>query len=132
MDNRALRRGNASLSLVHAAQAMVILALSTDFSLPVTGAFMEGQPGSGPPTQDLLFDLRIGPLVGAFLMLAALDHALVALPPLRARYERCLAAGSECWEGRCGPAAASARTRPRGGDSSRAGRGRDRCARERG
>ena len=93
MDNRALRRGNASLSLVHAVQAVVILALSTDFSLPVTGAFMEGQPGSGPPTQDLLFDLRIGPLVGAFLMLAALDHALVALPPLRARYERCLAAG---------------------------------------
>ena len=71
----------------------MILALSTDFSLPVTGAFMEGQPGSAPPKQDLLFDLRIGPLVGAFLLLAALDHALVALPPFRARYERCLAAG---------------------------------------
>ncbi len=36
----------------------------------------------------MLFDLRIGPLVGAFLLLAALDHALVALPPFRARYER--------------------------------------------
>ena len=93
MDNRALRRGNALLALVHAAQAVVILALSTDFSLPVTGAFMEGQPGSGLPKQVLLFDLRIGPLVGAFLLLAALDHALVALPPCRARYERCLAAG---------------------------------------
>ena len=33
------------------------------------------------------------PLVGAFLLLAALDHALVALPPCRARYERGLAAG---------------------------------------
>ena len=86
MDNRALRRGNALLALVHAAQAVVILALSTDFSLPVTGAFMEGQPGSGLPKQDLLFDLRIGPLVGAFLLLAALDHALVALPPFRVRY----------------------------------------------
>ena len=41
MDNRALRRGNALLAFVHAAQAVVILALSTDFSLPVTGAFME-------------------------------------------------------------------------------------------
>ena len=65
MDNRALRRGNALLAALHAAQAVVILALSTDFSLPVTGAFMEGQPGSGLPKQDLLFDLRIGPLVGA-------------------------------------------------------------------
>ena len=79
--------------VVHAAQAAVILALSTDFSLPVTGAFMEGQPGSGLPKQDLLFDIRIGPLVAAFLLLAALDHALVALPPCRARYERGLAAG---------------------------------------
>ena len=71
----------------------MILALSTGFSLPVTGAFMEGQPGRGVPRQDLLFDLRIGPLVGVFLLLAALDHALVALPPFRAHYERCLAAG---------------------------------------
>src|SRR6478609_8868144 len=72
MGNRALRRGNTFLALVHAAQAAVILALSTDFSLPVTGAFMQGQPGSGLPTQELLFDLRIGPLVGAFLLLAML------------------------------------------------------------
>ena len=93
MDGRALRRGNALLAVLHAAQAAVILALSTDFSLPVTGAFLEGQPGSGPPEQDLLFEVRIGPLVGAFLLLAALDHALVALPPFRARYERFLAAG---------------------------------------
>ena len=63
MDNSALRRGNALLAALHAAQALVILALSTDFALPVTGAFMKGQPGSGLPRQDLLFDLRIGPLV---------------------------------------------------------------------
>jgi hypothetical protein len=54
---------------------------------------MEAQPGSGPPIQDLLFDVRIGPLVGAFLLLAALDHGLVALPRISDRYERSLAAG---------------------------------------
>ena len=54
MEERSLRRGNASLAVLHAAQAAVILALSTDFSLPVTGAFMEDQPGSGVPKQDLL------------------------------------------------------------------------------
>src|SRR3954462_5289741 len=93
MEDRGLRRGNAALAALHATQAAVILALSTAFALPVTGAFMEAQPGSGTPEQDLLFDLRIGPLVGAFLLLAALDHGLVALPPFRARYERALAAG---------------------------------------
>lgn len=93
MDDRTLRRGNALLAVLHAAQAAVVLALSTDFSLPVTGAFIDAQPGAAVPKQDVLFDLRIGPLVGAFLLLAALDHALVALPPFRARYERSLASG---------------------------------------
>ncbi len=79
--------------MLHATQAVVILALSTSFSLPVTGAFMEGQPGSGLPTPDRLFDLPVGPLVAAFLLLAAVDHGLVALPPFRERYERYLAAG---------------------------------------
>src|SRR4051794_36587702 len=93
MESNSLRRGNATLAVLHAVQAAVILALSTAFALPVTGAFMEGPPGSGAPKQDELFDLRIGPLVAAFLLLAALDHGLVALPPFRARYERYLAAG---------------------------------------
>jgi hypothetical protein len=38
MEDSALRRGNASLAALHTAQAVVILALSTGFSLPVTGA----------------------------------------------------------------------------------------------
>ena len=46
MTNR-LWRGNALLAALHAAQAAVILVLSTGFSLPVTGAFMEG-PLSAP------------------------------------------------------------------------------------
>jgi hypothetical protein len=93
ISNQALRRGNLLLALLHAAQATAILALATGFALPVTGAFMEGPPGSALPKPDTLFRLPIGPLVGAFLLLAALDHGLVALPPLRAHYERLLAAG---------------------------------------
>ena len=53
MEDRTLRRGNAWLAVLHAAQAAVILALSTDFSLPVTGAFMEASrecaAEAGPP-----------------------------------------------------------------------------------
>jgi hypothetical protein len=33
MEDRALCRGNASLAVLHTAQAAVTLALSTDFSL---------------------------------------------------------------------------------------------------
>jgi hypothetical protein len=90
MEDRALPRGNASLAVLHTAQAAVILALSTDFSLPVTGAFMEGQPGSGLPKQDLLFDLRIGPLVGAFLLLAALDLRRSAAAYARREHTRAM------------------------------------------
>jgi len=92
LDNR-LRAGNLALAALHAGQAAVILALATDFSLPVTGAFMEGPPGSGLPAPDTLFHLPLGPLVAAFLLLAALDHGAVALPPLRSVYERSLGRG---------------------------------------
>ncbi|HEY6960582.1 MAG TPA: heliorhodopsin HeR [Gaiellaceae bacterium] len=88
-----LRTGNLLLAAAHATQAAVILALSTAFSLPVTGAFMTGPPGSETPPQETLFHLRIGPLVAAFLLLAAVDHALVALPPFRRTYERALGRG---------------------------------------
>jgi hypothetical protein len=89
----SLRTGNLLLALAHTVQAVVILALSTAFALPVTGAFMSGPPGSGTPAQETLFHLRLGPLVAAFLLLAAVDHGLVALPPFRRVYERSLARG---------------------------------------
>lgn len=91
--DRRLRRGNLALAVLHAGQAAAVLALSNGFALPVTGAFMTGPPGSGTPPQETLFHLRLGPLVAAFLLLAALDHAAVALPPLRTRYEAALARG---------------------------------------
>ena len=92
LSDNVLSRGNTALAVLHAAQAILILVLSTSFSLPVTGAFMTGPPGSAPPETDTLFHLRLGPLVAAFLLLAALDHAAAAWP-LRDRYERALARG---------------------------------------
>jgi hypothetical protein len=90
--DKKLRRGNIGLAVIHAAQAAVILVLSTSFALPVTGAFMTGPPGSGTPVQETLFNVRLGPVVAAFLLLAALDHGLVGLP-FRRRYEAALARG---------------------------------------
>jgi hypothetical protein len=81
-----LRRANLVVGLVHAAQAAVILALSNDFSLPVTGAFLEGPPGDEAATQEHLFDLPVGPVVAVFLALAAIDHLAVASPRLHTWY----------------------------------------------
>jgi hypothetical protein len=89
-----LRTANLGLALLHGGQAVAILALSNDFALPVTGAFLDGPPGiTDPGPAERLFDIPLGPAVAAFLLLAALDHLLVALPPIRGWYERHLARG---------------------------------------
>jgi hypothetical protein len=76
---RRLRVWNGSLAALHAGQAAVILALSNSFTLPITIGFLSGPPGTAI-TRRTVYDLRIGPVVAAFLLLAALDHALVASP----------------------------------------------------
>ena len=90
---RRLRALNISVGIAHLAQGVVILALANDFATPVTGAFLSGPPGNGPGALDTLADVRIGPLVAAFLLLAAADHLLMAAPPVRAWYEREVARG---------------------------------------
>lgn len=89
-----LRVANAALALLHAGQAAVILALSNDFGLPVTGAFLDGPPGvTDLPPPSSLFDVPLGYAVAAFLLLAAVDHALVAAPGIVRWYERNLDRG---------------------------------------
>jgi hypothetical protein len=84
---RRLRLWNASLAVVHAAQAALILALSNGFTLPITIGFMAGPPGT-PTTTSSVYDLPIGPVVAVFLLLAAADHGLVAAPRICGWYER--------------------------------------------
>lgn len=90
---RRLRAGNAVVGLLHAAQVVLLLALSTDFTLPVVETFPQGPPGSAPPAPETLFDLALGPAVAAFVALAALDHLLVAAPGVHRWYERKIRAG---------------------------------------
>lgn len=88
-----LRWLNVIVGLAHLVQAAVILWLSNAFSLPVTGAFLGGPPGAGAGDQALLFDVRIGPMVALFLLLAAVDHLLMAAPGVRHWYEANLRRG---------------------------------------
>lgn len=78
---RNLRTWNLSMFFLHLAQGILMLVLSSSFALPVTTAYVEFNVA----TQKLntvissLGDIRIGPLVAAFLFLSALAHLLVSI-----------------------------------------------------
>ncbi len=85
---RRLRSYNLVMGFFHAAQGIVILALANDFTLPVTGSFLAGRPGSGEYARQHLFDIRIAWGVAAFVFLSALAHWLVASPGIYEWYSR--------------------------------------------
>jgi hypothetical protein len=74
---RGLRRWNAAAAVLHAIQAVAVLALSTSFALPVTAGYLQGPPGTAPADPVHLFDVPTGSAVAAFLLLSALAHAAV-------------------------------------------------------
>lgn len=88
-----LRWANLTVGLLHAAQAAIILALANDFALPVTATFLAGPPASAAPPPTSLFDLRIVWGVALFLLLAAADHLLVAMPGVVGWYDTNLRRG---------------------------------------
>jgi Heliorhodopsin len=88
-----LRRANVLLALVHAGQALLILAIGATLAIPITAQWAEGPPGTALAPPDTLFDLSVRWAVAAFLLLAAVDHLAVALPGVVGWYERNLARG---------------------------------------
>lgn len=90
-----LGRFNLIVGLVHLAQAAAMFALSNDLSFPITASFLTGDPVmiQGVPAPEVVFDLPIGPTVASFLLLAAVDHLLMATPPVRQWYEANLRQG---------------------------------------
>lgn len=67
--------------VLHAVQGTAMLMLSTDFTLPVTTAFLKFNTAtlSLQPVFDTIANLKIGPLVAGFLFLSALAHLANAL-----------------------------------------------------
>ncbi|HET9477456.1 MAG TPA: heliorhodopsin HeR, partial [Dehalococcoidia bacterium] len=86
---------NGLMVPVHFLQGVLMLALSSDYSLPVTTAFLEYDEPAGRLVTDenKLFDVRLGPLVASFLFISALAHLAVTLPGVYQWYERNLRRG---------------------------------------
>jgi hypothetical protein len=74
---RSLRRSNAVAAALHAVQAVAVVALASDFALPVTGSYLAGPPGTTPQEPVVLFDIPTGLGVAGFLALSALAHLIV-------------------------------------------------------
>ena len=87
-----LRTWNLGLTVLHVAQAVLMVVLASDFAISITSTFPTGPPGTAPPTPEPLLDVRIGIAVALFLALAGIDH-LVTATVGRRTYERDLAAG---------------------------------------
>lgn len=87
-----LRRFNLVVGLIHLAQAVAMLILSNDFTLPVTRTYLTGPPGTQPGV-DNWFNVRLGPAVALFLFLAAADHLLMAAPGVNDWYDRMIRHG---------------------------------------
>jgi hypothetical protein len=81
-----LRRWNLGLTILHAAQAVLVLVLASNFAITITSTFPAGPPGTRLTTPESFFDLRIGAAIALFLGLAAVDH-LVTATVARGRYE---------------------------------------------
>ena len=90
---KRLRAANLALAAVHAGQAVLIVLIGATLAIPITAQWAEGPPGSALGPTETLFDLSVRWCVAAFLLMAALDHLLVASPRIVSWYERNLGRG---------------------------------------
>ncbi len=88
-----LRAWNVVMGTLHATQAVLVLVLATDFTLPISASYLEGPPGSPAGEPTVLFDLSVAWGVAVFLLLSAVFHWLIAAPGVYSRYRAGLDAG---------------------------------------
>jgi hypothetical protein len=90
--DKGLRRINLFAGVLHLAQMAAVLALASDFTLPITARYMSGPPGSTYGDLIVLWDAPLAISVAVFLGLSALAHFIVISPKFFPRYIAGLAA----------------------------------------
>ena len=85
---RKLRRFNGVVGVVLLLEGVLMLLLSNDRTLPLTTNYLQSDPFAEktfpPPAQ--VANLRLGPMVAAFLLLSGLALLLLTLPRIHAWY----------------------------------------------
>lgn len=78
--SKRLRKFNFIAGFLHLAQAIAVLLLSKDFTLPISGSFLtfNETTQSLEPTTKVLFDLSLPLLIAIFLFLSAAAHFFIA------------------------------------------------------
>lgn len=79
---KRLRGFNLVMGVLHLVSGAAMVALSNDFTLPVSTFALNGPPGT-PLSQgvtNLVFDVPLGVATASFLFLSALFHFLIASP----------------------------------------------------
>ncbi len=75
---KPLRTWNIAAGLLHLSSMIAVLALSNNFSLPVTATYMTGPPGSSFTNPILLFSNNVSYTIALFLGLSAFFHFFVS------------------------------------------------------
>lgn len=75
---RNLRKFNAVMGVIHAAQGILMLALSSDFSLPIKSSFLQYDPITQAVVTNTIVYVPIGPAVALFLFISAIAHFSVS------------------------------------------------------
>ena len=75
-----LRRFNAIMGLVHLVQGLFMILVSNDTTYPIFTNYLsfDLETFSLSPNPQLLFELRFGPAVAAFLLISAVAHGYLA------------------------------------------------------
>lgn len=86
---KRLRTLNIYAALLHLISGIVMVIVSTDLKVPVTGSFLHFNTLTQTlvPKMEILFSIKLGLLVASFLFISALAHFLIAFP-LNAWYNK--------------------------------------------
>lgn len=77
---QGLRRFNAVMGALHLIQGLLMILLSNDTTYPIFSSFLafNREAMALEPKLNLVYELRFGPAVGAFLLISAAAHAYLS------------------------------------------------------
>jgi hypothetical protein len=90
-----LRAYNIVMGFLHAIQGIIILIISSDFTLPITTSYLKFDPQIRElaPEIEHFLDLKIGVFVAIFLFLSAIAHTVLSMPKVYEWYIKNLKKG---------------------------------------